>query len=277
MTSKTKDVEDKDKINYPSLGHAMAKHDFKYIFEELNQWIEKDNSDYKGLFQQMNTNYGDVGIGMVIDSLLYAVPKYAVDEKTNELYPMVKEVVELFISIGAEPTMTYYKTMYGEHVSNVVLESAKLKNAELLKFMYEKSFWDDSKDVETESGLDPLQFATTGDSAACIEYLIKEQNFDVNKRYFFSNDATPIFFAVGRKCENAFDKLIELGANIKLKDHDGSSVIGYLATESIQFEEIYEKSPDKKAELIEFSKKVLEVYDNTLDKEKIKKVRRTVF
>lgn len=278
MTDTAKEVEiTPPKKNYKSLGQAMAAHDFSYIFEELNQWIEKEDSNYRGLFDNVKTNHGDTGIGLVIDSLLFAIPKYAVNSEDNSLYPMVKEVAELFISLGADPTITYYKAIYGEHVSNVVLESAKLPNSELLQFFYENKFWDDPKDIKTESDLDTLQFATTGDSAACIEYLVKEQGFDVNARYFFSNDATPIFFAVGRKCENAFDKLIELGADIKLIDYYGCNPVSYLATEDFQFDEKYENAPEKKEEWINFSKKVTDVYNQTPEKEKVKKVRRLSF
>lgn len=264
------------KKSYPSLGHAMAKGDFPYIFEELNEWAEKDDSNFKGLFEQTLTNYGDVGIGMVIDALLFAVPKYALNEDKS-LRPMVKEVVELFISLGADPTLTYYKSMYGERVSNMVLETATLPNSELLQFLYEGNFWDEPKDVETESGLDPLQFATTENSAACIEYLVKHQNYDINKRYFFSNDATPIFFACGRASEEAFEKLIELGANIKLKDHYDVTAIQYLTADRFDFEERFANNPEEKERLLKFAERAKEVYNAVPDKEKVKKVRRTSF
>lgn len=278
MTDISTELDSKpSKKDYPSLGHAMAAGDFEYIYEELNKWIEEDNSNYKGLFEQMMTNHGDIGIGMVIDSLLFAIPKYALDPETNNLRPMVREVAELFISVGADPTLTYYKAMYGERVSNVVLESARLENPELLKFFYEKNFWDKPEDIQTESGLDTLQFAVTANSPKCIEYLVKEQGLDVNSRYFFSNDATPLFFAAGQHCEEAFDKLMELGANIKIIDNAGRTALDFLATESVFFNEKYENAPEKKAKLIAFSEKVKDIYFNEPEKEKVKKVRRLSF
>ena len=236
----------KEQKSYSSIGAALVQSDFTYIFTELNKWVELDDSNYKGLFQRLGTSEGHIGIGMVIDSLLLSVPKYAINPETKELYPMVKEVVELFVSIGADPSLLYYKSFYGDYVTNMVLESSKLPNSDLLEFLYEKNFWNEAKDIETDSGLDVLQFATTADSAQCIEYLVKEQGFDVNKRYFFSNDATPLFFAIGRCCENSFDKLIELGANIKLKDYSGAESIGYLATQSVQFEDLYQNNDEMK-------------------------------
>lgn len=264
------------KVEYSSLGQAMAKGDFTYIYNEVTEWAEKQDSNFNGLFEQTMTNYGDVGIGMVVDALLFAVPKYALDEENN-LRPDVEKVVELFISLGADPTLTYYKSMYGERVSNMVLETACLKNSQLLKFLYEKNFWDEDKELETESGLDPLQFAITDNSPQCVEYLIKERGVSVDKRYFFSNDATPIFFAIGRGNEEVFDKLMELGANIKLLNHNDIPAIDFLEAKQFSFDERFEFKPEEKERLQKFAEKVIQVYETVPEKTKEKKVRRTSF
>jgi hypothetical protein len=272
----TENVEKKAKT-YSGLGEAMKKQDFQFFYEELNNWKKNDTFDYKRLFDRVASDVSKVGFGNQIDSLLHNIPLFALDEKTKELKPYVKECIELLVSLGGLPLLEFKNGPYGKSNTNMVRESAKLPNPELLKVLFDLKLWEKIEETNTVSGFDLLHAAVNANSPTVIEYLVKEKGFDVNKKYFFSNNSTLIFFAIGRGLEEAYDKLVELGADIQVKNGEDFYPIDFLETKSENFEEMYAEEPEEKEKHEKFSARVMEHFDKTAKVVTPKKKLRTAF
>lgn len=279
MNEQKNDIENKRK-KYKGLGEALRRQDFEYFENELKNWRENDTSEFHALKKRISSSEGQEGFATELDALLHLFPKHVLDKETNEILPKVKECFELLLELGAEPLLEikgYYKVNDKAYLTNMVRESAKLPKKDFLEYLFSLKLWKKIQDTESQGETDLLQNAIVGNSADCIEYLIKEQGFDVNKEYFFERNATPIFFACNYASKEAFDKLLELGADLLIKDDDRLTVLSYLTANLEKFEEEYEEDSPEKQSLIEFADYVEDKYDAAKVVEKPKRVFRTSF
>lgn len=262
------------RAKYNSLGESIVKSDFKYFNNELEIWAIEDSYDLKGLFQNVSNRYGGAGFGNLLDTMLLTIPKYALKED-GTLHEGVEEAVDILLSLGAEPLLEFSSSVYGKFDTNFVRQVAELKDDKLLRHIFKANIWDDVVDAEDVAGLDLLHSAVVGGSVKNIEYLVKEEGFDVNKKYEMADGVTPIFYAVGRNFSDVFDKLIELGANVHVKDFKNQTVLNYLSSELEGFTDRYTQEEQEK--ILAFNQKVKDLYSSTLEPEKPKRKLRTAF
>lgn len=272
--NKKLNYDEKYRDQYSSLGEAIVKGDFKYFNNELEIWAIEDNYDFKGLFNHVKNRFGEQGFGTIIDTMLLNIPKHALNED-GSLREGVIEAVDLLVSLGAEPLLEFTKTVYGDYETNFVREVASLTDDALLRHIFNANFWDDLVDTEDIVGLDFLHAAIVNGSVKNVEYLIKEQGFDVNKKYDMQDNVTPIFYSVGRNMPEVFDKLIELGANLHAKNTKGEYVTDFLSSELSGFQDRYSKEEMEK--IVSFNQKVKTLFDATVEPEKPKRKLRTAF
>lgn len=272
--NKNLNYDEKYRNKYSSLGEAIVKGDFKYFNNELEIWVIEDSYDFKGLFNHVKNRFGEQGFGTVLDTMLLNIPKYALNEN-GSLREGVIEAVDLLFSLGAEPLLEFTKTIYGDYETNFVREVASLPDDTLLRHLFKANFWDDLVDTEDIAGLDFLHAAIVNGSVKNVEFLIKEQGFDVNKKYDMQDNVTPIFYSVGRNKPEVFDKLVELGANLHAKNSKGETIIDFLSSELNGFQDRYSK--EEQEVIVAFNQKVKALFKATVEPEKPKRKLRTAF
>lgn len=211
-------MEEKTKKSYKSLGASMKAGDFEAFIEDLTKMVE--TGDVKKFTLRTNDKPHSE-----LDEILFAMPNFAIktvknpitDERefTGEAYPKAIEAFELLLKNGANPNA------YMVNGENAFLIACQTNNIDILKVLIENKYT--PADITRGDGQtkDGLFYATIGNADKSIEYLVNEQNFDLNKKHFMLLNQTPIFYATGLGKEKSFDKLVELGADLTNKDMNG--------------------------------------------------------
>jgi hypothetical protein len=210
--------------DYKSTGQMLKASDFDALIQDFA--VMKEKGQFKAFTER--TTKKPIS---ELDDLLFNLPQYAVkyekvpvegeeDETkkvmTGELHPRVMEFLKLCLQDGANPNA---RMKNGE---NAYLKACEINNTEILEYLINNPYTPADLTHSDGMGNNGLFFATMAESEPVLEYLVKNKNFDINEKNFFSDDQTVFHYACGHGKEKSIDKLIELGANPTLKDAYGN-------------------------------------------------------
>ncbi len=250
-------MSETNKKQYKSLGQMMKAGDFEALLSDLIEMKQKDT--LKDFCKTTSTNPISE-----FDDLLFFFPQYACKvikkEKeepiiTNELHPKAMEFLEFALANGANPNA------YMKNGENCFLKACEIKNTDVLNYLINNKY--NKVDLTHTDGMgnNGLFYATMSEATEVMEYLVKEQGFNVNQKNFLSNDESFLHYACGHGKEKSFDKLIELGADPTLQDNYGCKPYEMImaAYDEETIDEFDTKNPEDMAEL----QKWKELYNKT--------------
>lgn len=215
---------------YKSLGQMLKKQDFEYLFDDLNKMLGTD--EFKSLIKKdKDSNISE------LDELLFNIPSFCLD-KEKKLIPKSSDVLKFCLDNGANP-MAYMKN--GE---NTFLRLCGTKDSTLLDLLISTS---PDIDMNVTDGRcnSALFYAVQNEAVDNIKKLVTEYGFDVNHKNIISEEQTVLHYACGHILENSIKTLLELGADLSIKDSCGRTphdMMGFINDPDVREE--YSDEPD---------------------------------
>lgn len=210
-----------------SLGKILKSQDFELFkktieemdIEVINSRTEENN--YISTLDELMFFASDVMIKKISDE-----EKEKIDPNNPpkpEIAPGFFEMINFLIDKGAKPNITY------SHNFSSFLKSALIPLPDLTKFYLDNAekFGIDIYEKDKQ-GKDLLIHAVEGHSFDTIEYLLKNNLFAVNKKYFLLENQTALHIACSEGEETIIYQLIKHGAELDIKDSNGEMPYKYV-------------------------------------------------
>ena len=219
MENNQQELAEKPKAKqYKSLGAMIKDGAFDVFIKDFPEM--QKSGDLKDLFKGEVTKFDELLFQTVKYLIVKEVQKDPVTQEeksvdTGILKENALEALQLMLDSGANPNA------YMKNGETTVLKLCEINNIEPLKLVINHKKNPGNIKHEDGIGNDALFYATMAESMVCIDFLVKELGFDVNRKNFLAKDQTALHYACGNLKESSVDKLLELGANPLLKDMYG--------------------------------------------------------
>lgn len=199
---------------YKSLGQMLKKKDFSYLLNDLNNMVgTQEFNDLKRI-----TNENAIS---ELDELLFNIPNYCCNEE-GKIIPESLDVIDFCIKNGANPNS------YMHNGENFFLRACAMKSDEVLKFIAKKEYPINYAHTDGRCN-NALYYAVMADSVKNIDHLVNNLGFNPNEKNIISEEQTVLHYACGHALINSMNTLIELGADIQIKDSSGRTPYDMMA------------------------------------------------